>query len=207
MPWGAMPEGGAATTRTRSRVPLRAGQAVGTEGPHGRDYFGGDLAGITQKMAYLKSLGVTVVYPNPIFWAGSNRYDTRDYTKIDPYLGKQADFVKMVKAAHKNRIKVLLDGVFNHVVRRPDVRPLPQLAGDGRLRADLLQVPRLLPSGRRPASPRRARAQAARLLRVLVRLRLLPKLTEFGSSRRSTTRSAAQKWLKLGADGWRLDVM
>ena len=67
-------------------------------------------------MAYLKSLGVTVVYLNPIFWAGSNhRYDTRDYTKIDPYLGKQADFVKMVKAAHKNGIKVLLDGVFNHM--------------------------------------------------------------------------------------------
>ena len=89
---------------------------VGTEGPHGRDYFGGDLAGITQKLRYLKSLGVTVIYLNPIFSAGSNhRYDTRDYTKVDRYLGTQKDFVKLVKSAHRNGIKVLLDGVFNHM--------------------------------------------------------------------------------------------
>ena len=119
MPWGSMPEGWCRNyTDALQSCKKRFGpdKNVGTEGPHGRDYFGGDLAGITQKMAYLKSLGVTVVYMNPIFWAGSNhRYDTRDYTKIDPYLGKQADFVKLVKAAHKNGIKVLLDGVFNHM--------------------------------------------------------------------------------------------
>ena len=57
------------------------------------DYFGGDLAGITEKLDYLQELGVTCVYLNPIFEAHSNhQYNTGDYTKIDPLLGTEQDF-------------------------------------------------------------------------------------------------------------------
>ena len=79
------------------------------------DYFGGDLKGIEEKLPYLKSLGVTCLYLNPIFEAHSNhRYDTADYSKIDPLLGREEDFRSLCKAAGKMGIRVLLDGVFSH---------------------------------------------------------------------------------------------
>jgi glycosidase len=85
------------------------------EEPLGRDFFGGDLAGITEHIPDLAELGVTVLYLNPIFAAPSNhRYDTSDYLEIDPDLGTRADFDAMVAAAHRAGIKVVLDGVFNH---------------------------------------------------------------------------------------------
>lgn len=80
-----------------------------------RDYFGGDLRGIMEKLGYLKSLGVTCLYLNPVFEAHSNhRYDTADYRKIDPLLGTEEDFRLLCTAAGKLGIRVLLDGVFNH---------------------------------------------------------------------------------------------
>jgi len=86
------------------------------EQPKGRDYFGGDLAGITAKLDDLKDLGVTALYLNPIFAANSNhRYDTLDYGYVDPGLGTQADFEALVAAAKERGISVILDGVFNHV--------------------------------------------------------------------------------------------
>lgn len=81
----------------------------------GQDYFGGDLKGIEKKLPYLKDLGVTIIYLNPIFEAHSNhRYNTADYFKIDPSLGTEADFVSLCKAAKRNGISVILDGVFSH---------------------------------------------------------------------------------------------
>ena len=79
------------------------------------DYFGGDLRGIEEKLGYLKSLGVTCLYLNPIFEAHSNhRYNTADYEKIDPLLGGEEDFRSLCAAAAKLGIRVILDGVFNH---------------------------------------------------------------------------------------------
>ncbi|WP_300616036.1 glycoside hydrolase family 13 protein [uncultured Lactobacillus sp.] len=80
------------------------------------DFFGGNLEGIRQKIPYLKDLGVTAIYLNPIFQASSNhRYDTQDFMKIDPMLGTEEDFKNLIKDLHKNRIALILDGVFNHV--------------------------------------------------------------------------------------------
>ena len=79
------------------------------------DFFGGNFKGIMAKLPYLKSLGVTIIYLNPIFEAASNhRYDTGNYLKIDPYLGTEEDFAEFVKAAKNQGIRVILDGVFNH---------------------------------------------------------------------------------------------
>lgn len=79
------------------------------------DYFQGDLKGIEEKLPYLRELGVTAVYLNPIFEAHSNhRYNTADYMKIDPMLGEEADFVRLCETAKGFGISVILDGVFSH---------------------------------------------------------------------------------------------
>jgi glycosidase len=87
-----------------------------TEDPRGRDYFGGDVMGVQQRLNYLKSLGVTAIYFNPVFEAASNHaYDTQDYYQIDHFFGSNAEFEQFLKLAEKSGIKVILDGVFNHV--------------------------------------------------------------------------------------------
>ena len=73
------------------------------------------MEGIIQKLDYLQSLGITCIYLNPIFEAHSNhRYDTADYTKVDPLLGSKEDFKRLCKEANKRGIHIMLDGVFNH---------------------------------------------------------------------------------------------
>ena len=80
-----------------------------------RDFFGGSLAGITEKLDYLKSLSVSTLYLNPIFESDSNhRYNTADYRAVDPLLGTEADFRALCREAHARGIRVILDGVFNH---------------------------------------------------------------------------------------------
>ena len=79
------------------------------------DFFGGNFKGIESKLPYLRKLGVTTIYLNPIFEATSNhRYDTGDYKKLDPYLGTEKDFTELVQAAEEHGIRIILDGVFNH---------------------------------------------------------------------------------------------
>jgi len=219
MPWGAMPEGWCRNyTNALQTCKKRFGpdKSVGTEGPHGRDYFGGDLAGITQKLSYLKSLGITVIYMNPIFWAGSNhRYDTRDYTKIDPYLGTQADFVKLVKTAHKDGMKVLLDGVFNHMSSdSPMFDRYHNWPGVGACEQTFSKYRGFFqfrkPAGGEPSPCAPHDPAKDSYYESWFNFDSLPQLTEnFGVKQYiyDTPSSAAQKWLKLGADGWRLDVM
>ena len=79
------------------------------------DYFGGDFAGIQSKLPYLKELGVTCIYLNPIFEAHENhRYNTADYSKADPLLGTNEEFAELCREAKKLGISVILDGVFSH---------------------------------------------------------------------------------------------
>ncbi|MBO7219026.1 MAG: glycoside hydrolase family 13 protein [Clostridia bacterium] len=80
-----------------------------------RQYFGGNIRGIIEKLDYLKSLNTKIIYLSPIFEANSNhKYDTADYSKIDPMFGTEKDFEELIKKADKMGMKVLLDGVFNH---------------------------------------------------------------------------------------------
>ena len=79
------------------------------------DFFGGNLRGIQEKLPEIRQLGVEYLYLNPIFMAYSNhRYDTCDYKRVDPMLGTEADFVALCEAAHELGMKVILDGVFSH---------------------------------------------------------------------------------------------
>ena len=79
------------------------------------DFFGGNLEGVRKKLAYLKDLGVTLLYFNPIFEAASNhRYDTGNYHKIDPMLGDEDLFRRLCAEAGRLGISIILDGVFSH---------------------------------------------------------------------------------------------
>ena len=80
------------------------------------NYMGGTLSGITDKIPYLSDLGVECIYLNPIFLADFNhKYATTDYFQIDPLFGTEQDLIFLVDIAHRNGIKIILDGVFNHV--------------------------------------------------------------------------------------------
>ncbi|MBP3199773.1 MAG: alpha-glycosidase [Butyrivibrio sp.] len=80
-----------------------------------RDYYGGDIRGIRDKLPYLRDLGITGIYLNPIFEARSNhKYNTRDYRKVDPQFGTNEDLRALVDEAHAMGIRVMLDAVFNH---------------------------------------------------------------------------------------------
>lgn len=79
------------------------------------DFYGGTLTGIQEKLPYLKDMGIDIIYLNPIFRARSNhRYDTGDYTQVDPLCGTNTEFTELCEAAKKVGIRVMLDGVFSH---------------------------------------------------------------------------------------------
>ena len=81
-----------------------------------RDFFGGNLRGIAEKLDYLKSLGVTTIYMCPIFESASNhRYNTGDYGKVDPMLGTEEDFRILCAEAKERGMYIVLGGVFNHI--------------------------------------------------------------------------------------------
>ena len=67
--------------------------------------------------SYLESLGISSILLNPIFESDNHGYDTRDYKKIDCRLGTNKDFAEVCKDLHAHNVKIVLDGVFNHVGR------------------------------------------------------------------------------------------
>lgn len=79
------------------------------------DFFGGNFQGIIEKIPYLKSLNVSIIYLNPIFLSPSNhKYNTSDYLTIDPMFGDINKFIELLEKLNKAGIDVILDGVFNH---------------------------------------------------------------------------------------------
>lgn len=80
-----------------------------------RDFFGGNLAGVLEKLPYIRSLGTETLYFCPVFEAAENhRYGTGDYEKLDPMFGTNEEFSVFCAAAHDLGMRVVLDGVFNH---------------------------------------------------------------------------------------------
>jgi glycosidase len=90
--------------------PWLAGQPVSND-----EFYGGDLAGIISKLDYLKDLGISGLYLNPINQASTtHKYDTIDYRKIDSHFGSAEALTELVNEAHARGIRIMLDGVFNH---------------------------------------------------------------------------------------------
>lgn len=104
--WAQLPEGGC-RDHAQPSAPC-------TERALGRDYFGGDLPGITQKLPYLQRLGVTLIYLTPVFASNSNHaYDVADFTHIDPAFGGDAGLAILLNQAHRYGIRVILDLPFD----------------------------------------------------------------------------------------------
>lgn len=83
--------------------------------PNPKTFAGGDLKGITQKLDYIKSLGVNTIYLTPIFKSISNhKYDISDYMEIDKQFGCNEDLKELVESAHSKGMRIMLDAVFNH---------------------------------------------------------------------------------------------
>jgi len=87
--------------------------------PKPRSFYGGDLKGIIDKLAYIKELGITGIYLNPIFLSPSNhKYDTEDYMKVDHHFGDVGVLKELVGKAHGMGMRVMLDAVYNHIGSR-----------------------------------------------------------------------------------------
>lgn len=85
----------------------------------GKTGLGGTIRGIAENLDYIASMGFNCIYLNPIFAAESyHRYDTLDYYQVDPHMGSKEDVRALVEKAHSLGIRVLLDGVFNHISSR-----------------------------------------------------------------------------------------
>ena len=165
------------------------------------DFFGGNFRGITEKLPYIASLGVTILYLNPIGKAfSSHRYDTADYKTPDPMLGTNADFVALCRAARQLGIHVILDGVFSHT-------------GSNSLYFDRYGTFGGHGAYQDPNSPYRAWYQFYHYpdqyncwwnfdtLPCLNKME--PSLLDYLIDGRD---SVVAHWLRLGADGFRLDV-
>ena len=96
----------------KARGPFDAWNAEPTR----ENFLGGNLRGIIEHLPYLNDLGIECIYLNPIFLGDFNhKYATTDYFKIDPMFGTEPDLTELVEKAHQLGIRVILDGVFNHV--------------------------------------------------------------------------------------------
>jgi glycosidase len=171
-----------------------------------RDFFGGDLEGVTEKLDYLKALGVDAIWLTPIFKARSNhRYDTDDYMQVDPAVGGDPAFAQLINAAHAHGLRVILDGVFNHT------------SSDSVYFDRYHRYPDIVGACESPSSPYRDWYEITgsdvpcRTYSGFAGLDSLPTLNEANASVRSfiygdRAGSVVGLWTGRGADGWRLDA-
>ncbi len=183
-----------------------------TEGPRGRDYFGGDLIGIRQKLPYLYSVGVKVIYLNPIFEAGSNHgYDTQDYEYIESFFGENKDFIALAEGAHRRGMKIIIDGVFNHM--SSDSPLFDRYSHFDTVGAcESLDSPyrnwfyfHEVAPGSGPCAGQSGPGSAN--YDSWFGFDSIPVLNKSNLDVQDMIFRIAQKWLVMGADGWRLDVM
>ena len=162
-------------------------------------FQGGDLQGIMRHFDYLLDLGINAIYLNPIFQATSNhRYNTTDYFKLDPKLGDFADFEAFIALAHRNNVRVILDGVFNH-------------CGRGFFAFnDILENQEhssYLNWFKVKSFPVDAYSLGdAKDYSGWWNLKSLPKFNTDNLQARQYLLKVARYWIDLGIDGWRLDV-
>ena len=166
--------------------------------PTRRGFKGGDFLGITERLDYLQQLGINAIYFNPIFQSAANhRYHTHDYFQVDPILGGNLAFSQFLNAAHARGIRVILDGVFNHASR------------------GFFQFNNIMENG--PQSPYidwftikgfplHAFDKKKPNYECWFNNRELPKFNTGHRQVREFIYDVAEHWIKLGVDGWRLDV-
>jgi neopullulanase len=160
-------------------------------------FKGGDLLGVYEKLDYLQDLGINAIYLNPIFTSAANhRYHTYDYYHVDPILGGNKIFFKLLEEAHRRDIRIVLDGVFNHASR------------------GFFQFNHILENGEKSpyldwfdvyGFPMNA-YQGKPNYSCWWNLPALPQFNTDNPQVRAFLFEVAKYWIEQGTDGWRLDV-
>jgi len=214
-----------------ARVPKPGPLEPWDSPPTTQGFKGGDLRGIAERLPYLQSLGVNALYLTPVFSSASNhRYHTYDYFQVDPLLGGNEALRELLDEAHGRRMRVILDGVFNHtgrgfwafhhVLETGAASPYRHWFHFDKTALDagrpVLAYPGAhLRSGVGEDEPRIGQAAPAHdgrstLERLGYRawwdLPALPKLNTDDPAVREHLWAAAEHWIRFGIDGWRLDV-
>jgi cyclomaltodextrinase len=178
--------------------------------PSSKGYKGGNLWGALSRLDYLKDLGINVIYFTPVFQSASNhRYHTHDYYQVDPLLGGNEALTALLETAHQNDFRVVLDGVFNHCGRgffffndilengrfSPWVNWFHFREKAGTKDIDWSNWASSAYGDKYPAN-----------YKGWVGDRALPVLNHGNPAVREYTMQVAEFWIKMGIDGWRLDV-
>ena len=186
--------------------------------PTNHGFKGGDLYGIAEKLDYLKDLGITALYLNPVFASASNhRYHTYDYYNVDPLLGGNDALRFLLDQAHQREIRVILDGVFNHASRGFWQFHHVLESGMGSPYKDWFYFDTARLHGRRRwgAYPTLEELQALQSgedslkaigYRGWWNMPALPKFNTNTPAVRKFIFEVAKYWVDFGIDGWRLDV-
>lgn len=172
-------------------------QPWGTK-PAPRNFMGGDLAGIRQKLSYLDELGIDGLYLNPICESPTNHaYDVMDYKKVNPKFGSNAEFGGLVADAHRLKMKVMLDGVFNHSsVEHPFFQDVVKNEKNSKYLNwyTILKFPIEVRDGQQT-------------YRAWAGVKHMPKLNTSNPEVRKYVAEIGAHWIKeYGIDAWRLDV-
>jgi glycosidase len=189
--------------------PYRPGSGDGSDDQWSNDFYGGDIAGIIEKLDYIRSVGANTLYITPMFTAASNhKYDTADWKHIDPSFGSNADFERLCREAARRGIRVIPDASLNHsgadsiYFDRYGTRGGRGAFSNGRIA---------------PASPYASwytfdprQRDPDKQYKGWVGVSDLPELDKADPSYREfayrAPDSVTRQWLKLGAAGWRMDV-
>ena len=163
--------------------------------PTNKSFAGGDIKGIADRLDYLADLGINALYLTPIFRSNSyHKYDTIDYMEIDPELGTEEDLRALIAKAHAKGIRIVLDAVFNHI------------SSDSPFFQDVIEKGRSSPyyhwffiRGERPDT-------AKGNYEYFSVCPYMPKLNPENSECAAYLIGVARHYLRLGIDGWRLDV-
>ena len=161
---------------------------------HEIEFWGGDLQSVRGKLGYVDKLGADVLYLNPIHLAYTNhKYDALDYRELSPEFGTKQDLKALIDDAHARGLKVVLDGVFNHMGRNAPAFREAEQDPASRWREFFVWGAQY-PGG----------ARIWRDAQNLVELNLeSPAVRDFLWNKPD---SVVQSYLAQGVDGWRLDV-
>ena len=189
--------------------PFKPGSGDGSDDQYSNDFFGGDIAGIIEKLDYIAGLGANTLYVTPLFRASSNhKYDTADYHHVDPGFGTDADFARLASEAARRGMRLIPDTSLNHVGQDSVYFDrFGNFDGQGAFANGKVN----------PASPYASwftfdpsQAQPDRQYKGWVGVADLPELDKLSASFRQFAfgdpDSVMLHWLDQGAAGWRMDV-
>jgi len=189
--------------------PHKPRSGDGSDDVYNNDFYGGDLAGITGKLDYIRDLGANTIYLTPIFTAASNhKYDTADYRNVDPAFGTNEEFTRLTREAAARGIRVILDASLNHTgsdsiyFNRYGTRGAAGAFDRGRIR---------------PQSPYATwyrfdstQSQPHQQYKGWVGVADLPEIDKSSPDFRrfayGAPDSITRLWLERGSSGWRMDV-